>query len=61
MNNTTTLLHLAQTGQSLALAGHSFKLANKKKKKLKDFVSVGVTNIVGIPLIQSQAALAASF
>jgi len=46
-----SLAKLAQTGQSLALAGENLKLVKKKKKKSKDFLKAGIKNIVGIKLI----------
>lgn len=41
--------------QSLALAGHNYGLVKKKKKKAKDFIDFGVTNVVGTSLIDETA------
>ena len=54
---TTSLLKLAQTGQTLALTGYNLKTVKKKKVKAKDLVKLGVTNIVGIELIKETGKL----
>lgn len=46
---------LAQLGQSIALAKSNLELV--KKKKTKDILKVGVTNIVGIKLISETGQL----
>ena len=51
MSNVKSVVELAQLGQSLALAKQNLELVKKKKKKSKDFLKVGVENIVGIKLI----------
>ncbi len=58
-NGTLALLDLARTAQALALTKENLRLAKQKKTKVKDFVGVGVKNIVGIDLIRAQANLAA--
>lgn len=52
------ILSIGRDAQALALLGQSVSLARKKKKKAKDFVKVGVTNIVGLSLLRTQAQLA---
>ena len=49
------ILGLAPTMQSIALAGENVKFVNKKKKKMGDFVGLGVKNIVGVEMIKAQA------
>lgn len=41
--------------QGLALAMHSYRLANKKNKTTKDFVKHGSTSIVGTSLMKANA------
>jgi hypothetical protein len=53
---TEAILRIVPTLQAVALAGHSYKLAKKKKKKVGDFISYGTTAIVGSALIKEQAA-----
>jgi len=50
---------LAQTGTALATAGVSFNLAKKKNKKVKDFIKVGATTIVGTSVLRAQGSLLA--
>lgn len=49
------ILKVVPTLQATALAEHNLAFLKKKKKKVKDFVGVGVTNMVGTSLIQSTA------
>lgn len=51
------ILRTTLIAQSLALAGENLKLVRKKKLKSKDFLSVGVKNIVGASLIKEQTEL----
>lgn len=43
-----TILGLAPTMTAMATSVHSYNLAKKKNPKVKDFLSTGVTSIVGI-------------
>ncbi|HEX9740624.1 MAG TPA: hypothetical protein VGA29_07600 [Ignavibacteriaceae bacterium] len=43
--------------QSTALLGKNVKLAMKKKIRTKDMLKTGMTNIIGIPLLQTQSQL----
>lgn len=54
---TKTLLQVARDIQAVALLKENIKLAEKKKKKTKDFVKMGATNIIGIELLKAQAKL----
>ena len=47
------MLKLAKDMQSVALVADSYALVKKKKKKPKDFIQTGFTNIVGTELIRS--------
>ncbi len=60
VNGTKALLNLSQAAQALALAGESLKFAKKKNKKVKGIVGLGITNIVGIKLIKTQADIGAT-
>lgn len=51
------ILNVGVAAQAVALAGHNLKLVTKKKKTTKDFLKVGITNIVGVPLLQTQSQL----
>jgi hypothetical protein len=44
------ILNLIPTMQSTAILSENIKLAKKPKKKVGDFVGVGVKNIIGIEL-----------
>lgn len=57
MSVNKSILGLAVTGQSIALAKKSLKLAKKRKKKrkLKEFIKAGATTIVGVNLLKPQA------
>tara|TARA_Y100000310_G_C20584918_1_gene764883 strand:- start:521 stop:706 length:186 start_codon:yes stop_codon:yes gene_type:complete len=59
MTVTQDILNLGVTAQALSLAGHNLALATKKDKKMKDFIKVGTTNIVGIPILRAQSSLIA--
>ena len=52
------LLKVARDVQALALVKENIKFVDKKKKKTKDFVKTGLTNIVGIEMLKAQARLA---
>lgn len=58
---TKELLGLSQDMQALALVGNNYSFAKKKKKKVGDFLGVGVSNIVGTQLIKEQADITTSF
>ncbi len=53
------LLEASQALQATALVGTNYGLIKKKKKKVSDFLGVGVTNIVGTSLIKEQADITA--
>ncbi len=57
MTPVKSILNLGLAAQSLALVGENVKLVKKKKVKTKDIVKTGVTNIVGISLLRSQAGI----
>ena len=50
------ILNIAQTMQSLAIANESIKLVNKKKK-VKDFLDVGIKTNIGTSFIKINADL----
>lgn len=50
-----TILKIIPTIQAASLAEHNLKFAKKKKKSSKDFVKVGLNNIVGATLIKENA------
>lgn len=52
------LLGVARTAQVAGLLGHNLQLIKKKKIRTKDIVGTAATNIIGIPLITTQAQLA---
>jgi hypothetical protein len=53
-----TIAGLVPTMSALALAGENVRVATSKKKKTtKDFIGLGVTNIVGLSLLKEQATL----
>ena len=43
--------------QSTALLGENVRLSMKKKIRTKDILKTSMTNIVGIPLLQTQSQL----
>lgn len=49
------ILELATALQSTALVGENIKVLKKKKKESKDFIGMGVKNIIGTQLIKEQA------
>ena len=49
------ILRTALLAESAALAGDSFKLARKKKRKAKDFLGSAARISVGTALIKAQA------
>ena len=53
------IANLIPTIQSAALVSHNLKVLKKKKKKAKDLVELGVTNIVGVSLIKKNADIIA--
>lgn len=44
---------LGKLGVTASFVGSGYSLVKKKKKTAKDFIAVGVTNIVGTELIKS--------
>ena len=59
VNGTKAILDVALAVQALSLTGASLQVAKKKKVKTKDIVGLGLTNIVGISLLKTQAGIAA--
>lgn len=57
MTATGDLLSLSRATQALALVGEGVKTAGKKTIKAKDFVGLGLKNIVGTSFIRTQAQL----
>ena len=55
-----TIARLIPTIQAASLVGHNIKTATKKTVTTKDMLGLGVTNIVGISLIQTEAQLIGS-
>ena len=55
MMDVKPILNAAVALQAASLAGESLKLARKKKKKPKDFLSAGTGLIVGSALIKSES------
>jgi len=55
----TNIANLIPTIQSVALVSHNLKVLKKKKKKAKDMIELGVTNIVGVSLIKANADIIA--
>jgi len=53
-------MNLIPTVQAASLVGHNVKVATKKDKTVKDMLGLGVTNIVGTGLIQTEAQLIGS-
>ena len=49
------LLAVAPVIQSASLVEANLKFAKKKKKKAKDFAYMGVGNVIGSSLIQSES------
>ena len=52
-----TIAGLIPTIQAAQLAGHNLKVATKKKTSTKDILGLGVTNIVGVSLIQAESQI----
>lgn len=55
-----TIANLIPTIQAATLVGHNLKVAKKKKKKAKDMLDLGVTNLIGTSLIKAEADLIGS-
>lgn len=51
------ILKIVPTISSAALVSENYKVLKKKKKKTGDLFGLGIKNIVGTSLIQSQAQL----
>ena len=49
------ILRASGTIQAVALASHNVEFARKKKKRPRDFVEMGTTNIVVSALLKEQA------
>ena len=54
------IANLIPTIQSATLVSHNLKQLDKKKVKTKDILNLGMTNIVGLSLIQTEAQLVGS-
>jgi len=52
-----TIAGLIPTIQAAQLAGYNINVAIKKKTSAKDILGLGVTNIVGVSLIQTEAQI----
>ena len=52
-----TIARLIPTIQAASLVGHNIKVATKKKTTTKDILGLGMTNIVGVSLIQAESQL----
>lgn len=55
------ILKTIPTLQSLALAGHTYKLVKKKKKKASDFIETGATTMIGAAMIKEQSKFLEGF
>ena len=55
-----SIMNLIPTVQAASLVGHNVKVATKKKLTTKDILGLGMTNIVGTSLIQTEAQLIGS-
>ncbi len=53
------ILNLIPTVQAAALVGENLRVAKKKKVDSKDFIGLGVKNIVGIEVIKLESGLIA--
>jgi len=53
------ILNLIPTVQAAALVGENVRVAKKKKVDSKDFIGLGVKNIVGIEVIKLESGLIA--
>jgi hypothetical protein len=58
---TNELLKIVPTLQSVALAENALRLVRKKKKRAKDFISTGVTSIVGAAIIAEERKFLSGF
>ena len=56
---TNAIIQLVPTLQGVALAAHNIEKIKKKDINTKDILELGVTNIVGVGLLQKTAQLAA--
>jgi len=54
-NGTKSILEVGLSAQSIALLGENVRIAKKKKKTSKDFLSLGMKNLVGTSLLRAQA------
>jgi hypothetical protein len=61
MSTAKEILKIVPTIQSTALVGENVKLLKKKKKKSKDFVKIGVKNIIGTEFIKAESDLIGGF
>jgi len=52
-----SIASLIPTIQATSLVGHNLKVVKKKDKSVKDILGLGVTNIVGVSLIQAESQL----
>ena len=56
-NGTQAIASLIPTIQAASLAGHNLQFAKKKDKTAKDFLEVGMTNILGTSFIRAEAQI----
>ena len=52
-----TIAGLIPTIQAASLVGHNIDVATKKKTSTKDILGLGMTNIVGVSLIQAESQI----
>ncbi len=53
------IVNLIPTAQALALLSENVRVVKKKKKDVKDFAKLGVTNILGLEFIRLESGLIA--
>ncbi len=53
------IVNLIPTAQALALLSENVRVVKKRKKDVKDFMKLGVTNIVGLEFIRLESGLIA--
>ena len=54
---TKALLNLAADVQTIGLVGENINFANKKKKKVGDFINIGTTNLIGTSMLTANKQL----
>jgi hypothetical protein len=51
------ILQVGVAAQAIGLAGENIKFVKKKKKKTKDLLGLGITNIAGVSLLKAQSQI----